>query len=211
MTSWYRANSLYRPLGPGQVRILCLLPDPIDAPIRCALIEETLEDIQGTYDALSYTWGVAGVDHAIDINGREVRVWKGLHEALGLLRAKRHGPYRLWADAICINQDDIEEKSIQISLMPEVYGYARTVQIYLGQATEYSAVGIEALDFIKGSSNGRDIIPISEWLKMNLGSDLGLMDILSRTWFERGWCVTRTGSEIGMLTPSISGWFKNAH
>lgn len=96
--------------------------------------------------------------------------------------------------------------------MPEVYGYARTVQICLGQATEYSAVGIQALDFIKGSSDGRDIIPISEWLKMDLGSDLGLMDILSRTWFERGWYVTRT-PWVGNwhANASISGWFKNAH
>jgi hypothetical protein len=41
-------------------------------------------------------------------------------------------------DAICINQDNVEEKEHQIPLMREIYGSARRVFIWLGNGTRES-------------------------------------------------------------------------
>ena len=40
----------------------------------------------------------------------------------------------LWIDAICINQQDVREKSSQICIMPYIYTRAKTVIVWLGVA-----------------------------------------------------------------------------
>lgn len=37
-----------------------------------------------------------------------------------------------WIDAICINQADLEERSAQVRIMPQIYGQAQSVLIWLG-------------------------------------------------------------------------------
>lgn len=41
----------------------------------------------------------------------------------------------LWIDAVCINQDDIEERGAQVQLMRRIYKNARSVVVYIGEAT----------------------------------------------------------------------------
>jgi hypothetical protein len=41
----------------------------------------------------------------------------------------------LWADALCINQDDLEERNQQVSLMGFIFGRAQTVLVWLGTST----------------------------------------------------------------------------
>jgi hypothetical protein len=38
----------------------------------------------------------------------------------------------LWADAICINQSDINERNTQVKLMGEIYRTATRVHVWLG-------------------------------------------------------------------------------
>jgi len=40
---------------------------------------------------------------------------------------------RVWIDAICINQDNLDERSQQVSLMTDIYSKARRVIIWLGE------------------------------------------------------------------------------
>jgi hypothetical protein len=54
-----------------------------------------------------------------------------LHEALRRLRCTTTTQL-LWADAICINQDDIDERNIQVNMMSEIYTKAASVAIWLG-------------------------------------------------------------------------------
>jgi hypothetical protein len=45
---------------------------------------------------------------------------------------KPHEEIRLWIDAVCINQEDNEEKSWQVELMASIYAQATTTIIWLG-------------------------------------------------------------------------------
>jgi hypothetical protein len=42
----------------------------------------------------------------------------------------------LWVGAICINQEDLDEKTVQVPLMGEVYSSAELVVIWLGEVSE---------------------------------------------------------------------------
>jgi len=47
-----------------------------------------------------------------------------------------------WVDALCINQSDIPEKSVQVQLMSQIYRNTRYVQCWLGEASAHSKVAL---------------------------------------------------------------------
>ncbi|KLU90831.1 hypothetical protein MAPG_09357 [Magnaporthiopsis poae ATCC 64411] len=55
---------------------------------------------------------------------------------------------RFWADAICINQEDTDEKNHQIPLLKSVYSGARLVVASLGHGDEELELGLQTLEQI---------------------------------------------------------------
>lgn len=43
---------------------------------------------------------------------------------------------RIWIDAICINQSDDAEKSVQVAMMADIYAGAKNVIVWLGEGTD---------------------------------------------------------------------------
>lgn len=77
----------------------------------------------GDYVALSYRWSDPNNTREIFINRKPVHVTENLECALRVLRNKlpmRIG-VRLWVDAICINQQDLEERNLQVERMQDIY------------------------------------------------------------------------------------------
>jgi hypothetical protein len=88
------------------------------------------------YTALSYVWGDAARSHEILIDKKRLPITANLHNALrDIWQASGGMETRVWADAICINQDDPSERSAQIALMREIYQTSFHVQIWLGKST----------------------------------------------------------------------------
>lgn len=81
------------------------------------------------YEALSYVWGDSANPEHIFLNGLRVPITRNLYNLLGSLRERENGR-RLWADALCINQEDIKEKKDQITLMRRIYQQAKQVLAY---------------------------------------------------------------------------------
>src|SRR5450432_926340 len=95
----------YDPLiGPRDIRIIRFLRSN---PPAWTLIQINLNKAP-PYVALSYTWGTNVAEHVIHIDGQKLTVSKNLHAALMALRLSRQF---LWIDAICINQQDLVERS----------------------------------------------------------------------------------------------------
>ena len=126
-------KSLYSPLqDPLAIRLLLLYPETEDAPIQGSFIIQTLSTSIDShhvpqpisYSALSYCWGDdRSTHHSIEIDSHSLGVTSHLHSALRQLR-KADVPTTLWIDAICINQQDIEERGRQVAIM-------RLSQLYL--------------------------------------------------------------------------------
>lgn len=88
------------------------------------------------YTALSYVWGSVNNPAYITIDGSEkFKVTRNLFNALKCLREPDQ-TISLWVDAICINQNDPEEKKVQIGLMRRVYKQAKKVIAYVPQSPE---------------------------------------------------------------------------
>jgi hypothetical protein len=112
------------------------------------------------YDALSYTWGTAKETEDIECEGKSVKVWRNLMRALKRLRHINDARL-IWADAICINQQDKEEKDKQIQLMRDIYKMARRVIVWIGEDRHGEAK--PALDIVKRLSR-RDVLEIQRRL-----------------------------------------------
>lgn len=125
----------------AEIRLLTVLPT------RGRKIETTIgvcrRDSAPPYEALSYTWGNQEYDQTIWCNGVPLPVTKNCKRALRALRARRRasdeypeaerkGHQYVWIDAICINQEDSNERSAQVANMADIFRNAYGTVIYLG-------------------------------------------------------------------------------
>ena len=129
-----RSAFSYEPLDPSidSIRLIVLHPPQKgenSKVVRCHLVHTTFR-AKPNYDALSYTWGEPEHSQTIFLNDKEVLVRENLYSALFYLR--REQDKNLWADAIRIDQNNIEERSHQVRMMNYVYIREVRVLVWLG-------------------------------------------------------------------------------
>jgi hypothetical protein len=128
---------VYSPLGDDEIRLLVLYPKPSgDSAIGTEAIESRIihvpRDQPPNYEALSYCWGKTNVRHTIQVDGKTLMVGENLFSALNHLRGDQPDDMRhVWIDAICINQQDQEERGCQVLRMGSIYARACRVIIWL--------------------------------------------------------------------------------
>jgi len=139
----------YRPLGPRDFRTLKLMHGTISDPLIIQL-ETQNADSDVNFEALSYVWGDPNDDDVavsilqLDSSMIKYRITKNLETALRRIRLE-HMDRSIWADAICINQADISERSHQVAMMGDIYRKASRVVIWLGDDTNGTSKGIDML------------------------------------------------------------------
>jgi hypothetical protein len=125
----------YAPLNSAKHEIrLLLAPGQFQEEITCRLIYTNLH-IKPTFEALSYTWGTPENPKSIRLDGHQFPVTINLESALRHLRYDTI-PRVLWIDAVCVNQEDLVERSQQVLLMRNVYEGAQNVVVWLGEGGE---------------------------------------------------------------------------
>ena len=128
---------LYRPLDAlrWEIRLLQIKNSGWStSKVECELQTVTLLD-PPSFTALSYVWGDPALKEDIIINGKVCAVRRNLARALRNSRNHWHehfpnrdaNEFRIWADAVCINQEDIVERNQQIQLMRNIYTSAELV------------------------------------------------------------------------------------
>ncbi|KAH8600659.1 heterokaryon incompatibility protein-domain-containing protein, partial [Bisporella sp. PMI_857] len=99
------------------------------AELKCTFVQIAIEKAP-QYEAISYTWGTGEKDRLIFIEDRWLPVTRNVHKIL-----EDRGSYLrtrwLWIDAVCINQDNLEEKSTQVAMMGDIYSGADRVIVWL--------------------------------------------------------------------------------
>jgi len=103
--------------------------------VVCKLHVVNLQQAAQSYCALSYSWQVDETrqpPQTISCNGRDIQVGKNLFDGLRRVRNTTLS-FLIWADALCINQNDVEERSSQVSRMGEIFSSAYEVIAWLGE------------------------------------------------------------------------------
>lgn len=85
-------------------------------------------------------------------DGVEVEVGGELHRAIRRIRSQEE-PLRIWIDALCIDQKNLEEKSKHVLTMGAIYTDASHVRIWLGEETGIEQPAISALADIVNIAN----------------------------------------------------------
>ena len=112
--------------------------------IHCDLVEVCCCLGPQEFEVLSYTWDDGVESEPISVNGFTRFVTANL--AAFLHHRRQAGePVRLWIDALCINQDDPEEKARQVKNMNLIYAWAPKLVVWLGPAGDDSDLAVEEL------------------------------------------------------------------
>ena len=201
-----------------EIRLLILRSGNSGDRIQCRFLvlplSRTGAEYNHEYEALSYYWGTELADREIKIENLDpernlshlkklspklIRVIRpqsfyirpNLHEALIQLRDKRRDIV-LWVDALCINQEDEREKTMQVQKMARIYSRASQVLVWLGPSiTTHKSIKRkceEALDFIDEildlnsfDAKVKDEKSPPKWA--------ALVELMRCDWFSRRWVV----------------------
>ena len=119
-----------------QIRLLEMLPGDNEECLRFSISTHSLYDVGIKFNAITYTWGKKRKTPRILIDDKVYFVGRNCYKALESI----HWPWiqgrlrgnLVWVDSVCINQDDVAEKSSQVSVMGEVYARAAEVFACVG-------------------------------------------------------------------------------
>lgn len=137
---------------------------------------------QDTYDALSYTWGGMKKTDEITIDGGRLDITRNLITALTKLRSPTRSRC-LWIDAICIDQENVQERNHQVHMMKRIFSTASSVMVWLGEAEGSVYATLEMVLKYNWSRGRKDLFKYpEECLK-------GLEALFKRPWWKRIWIV----------------------
>jgi Heterokaryon incompatibility protein (HET) len=115
--TWYKHATLE---GERQIRLLKIKPRGwLDSTIDCELFPVNVDD-RPQYTALSCSWGDPTACREIRLNGHRFRTSASVH---AFLEAVSSGQveHTVWVDFVCIDQDNLDERSKQLPLTRDIY------------------------------------------------------------------------------------------
>lgn len=134
----------YSPIGHRELRLVELqAPRENAKEIHCKIRYCSLDQCP-LFTAVSYTWGPSSTPEIVYVEGKVLKIRKNLFRVLDDLR--RDEPRLLWIDALCINQEDLDERMDQVKIMGEIYAKANYVLAWLGGDFKDAHLAAEILD-----------------------------------------------------------------
>jgi hypothetical protein len=189
----------YEPLHTGdRIRLLCLTGRFWGPEIQCELLSVGIDQLP-PYECISYFWGKSLEKKSILLSGQNFKVSTNVYDILCQRRAL-FASRLLWIDSVCINQEDVTEKTHQVRKMGAIYAKAARVTVCLGNAPDAYLAGRLArvlysyilwtkpkdwtetiIELYKKAEAASDMAAPPDWL--------ALTRLLRNEWFERCWVV----------------------
>jgi hypothetical protein len=152
--------------------------------------------VWGDFAALSYVWGNLDSERNIILNGQPTVVGANLEAALRSISVEQqfNEDFKLWVDALCINQNDIEERSRQVCKMHAIYSEAWNVISWIGDASYNSNDAFNLVTELSAASlsgRGTDLEQLlnEDPAYLGMGSWLALHDLMQRDYWSRVWII----------------------
>ena len=201
---------VYKPLlYSDSIRLIKLTPrkSGLSDQLACELLDVRLSETPD-FEAVSYAWEAAVFPDTLHILKEFLKITRSLASALRKFQDNKE-PRLLWADAVCINQSDVSERSVQVALMHKIYGNAKQVLVWLGPGDERTGNVFSLLERFGTASSNYGVDPLDfkdrlPWIAAKKATpaqidlldqipqkyDLSGMDeFYSLPWFRRLWVV----------------------
>ena len=215
-----KEKPLYFPLTIESKEIRVLLihsSQDSSAQVHCSLQCVSLTDSKrAPYQALSYVWGDPKITVPIWVDGREVQVTTNLDAALRRVRdTTPDQTIHLWVDAVCIDQNNLVDRSQQVQLMADIYRGAEKVIVWLGEASEEdnSNLGMDKCADWGSHHQDRDsryLLDEEVWMgKFDASNWEAVGKILARPYWQRRWIyqeVLLARDAVVMCGPRVTPW-----
>jgi len=186
------------------IRYMVLESGKDDEALVCSLRISRLRKMP-YFEAISYVWGSDDRNHEILCDGEIVKITTSLQQVLRRVRLAT-ASRTLWADSICINQEDLAEKGEQVRLMGAVFSKADQVLVCVGEnedghAERAASLVSELNDMIlEGFTLVGESWDAFPWPESTTKERLllderwkSLEALLHYPWFARGWVVQEAG------------------
>ncbi|KAH8597037.1 heterokaryon incompatibility protein-domain-containing protein, partial [Bisporella sp. PMI_857] len=202
--------------APGSKLVCCLIPSSFQSPGSSA---GEVDNPHIPYDALSYYWGDAhekpsheiyvlnddnahsgwskkGKNKNLALMAGRMLIRTNLKDALEQLRSEQDHVL-IWADAVCINQENIKERTAQVARMHDVYSQAKKVHIWLGNPKD-EIENKNVFNFLRTILDLKELDRVVERLEQKSGNSSDKSDrqncksaieLMQAKWFSRRWVI----------------------
>lgn len=188
---------LYLPLAKDQkqFRLLELHPGEANERVQCTLRIVTLKTWRWRlprYETISYCWGDPRIRETVTVNNKDARVPVSCADAL---RRMRH-ELRLkivWIDAVCIGQDNVDERGHQVGIMRDIYANGRVNLVYFGtmnlpkakDSIQKILCDPQAQNLFGVSRESRGVLRYTDTNRINASYDVdALVSLFGNDWFK---------------------------
>jgi hypothetical protein len=121
--AWQQRKYRYEALPQSNsIRYLILRPGDGDDPLVCSLRAGSIDKVP-PFEAISYVWGSKERSHEVfcgRFSRKRLTITANLRDALKRVRWPDKARV-LWADSICIDQDNPKEQGHQVALIGQIY------------------------------------------------------------------------------------------
>lgn len=178
-------------LSDKSIRLFQVQRGPKNEPIRLRMTQFSAHR-RPPYKAVSYTWGTPDNPRHILVNGRAFLLHVNLWNLLFHLRSKEQTSF-LWADALCINQQNMRERNFHVQLMGKIYEKAESVIVWLGLPSP-DRTEIRAMEFVKEIAAFRKTNSDHSFAKVYFDPSLRhrwetLLRMTQHIYFTRTWII----------------------
>lgn len=177
-----------------EFRIACLSPPENEGDPAHVNLETYSDDSHPEYETVSYVWsgedGNNSPSHPIFI-GLHWGVLLQTENCWHMLRSIRpeRGQRLVWVDALCINQQNLQERASQVAKMRRIYEHCSRVIAYLGNDVVTRSKpfpGYRPLYELHEANTNHKLFPEDHRYHKTF---FGLKEMLSRKYFTRVWIV----------------------
>lgn len=173
----------------NEIRVLRLEPSAFSDPLVATLLPRQMkidpENLDVDYACVSYCWGKNENFRWLSCDGQRFRITAVVDTMLRYLR-KPVRSRNLWIDAICINQNDENEKAKQVASMGRIYHTANKVHVWLGPETGTDGVS-SVFAYLKQCVLNPEEFPGTAGIPTNMA--FRLSTFFSKPWFTRRWVL----------------------
>lgn len=172
-------------------RLLELLPGKWGSPVCCRLRTYSI-NFHPDYDAISYVWGEEWDRVYIFCHRKRLLVPQNLSDVLQRLRYQERSRI-LWADSVCIDQSNDDERGHQVQLMRAIFRQVHNVNAWLGRGANFDVdTAFQLIEYLYGAWS-RDFPRETVTQQISNYQWTQLSKLLRSSWFRRVWVVQEVG------------------